>query len=81
MDGVLWAEHPNPVIKAVDVPGSGSWAEAIVYFRWRTWAFGAEEYWYGILDHDAFQEEGTVKCKTGKELQAISDIIVDQSSI
>jgi len=26
-------------------------ADAIVYFRWRTCRFGAEEYWHGILDH------------------------------
>ncbi|MGI6189676.1 MAG: beta-galactosidase, partial [Caldicoprobacteraceae bacterium] len=52
-------------------------AEAIVYFRWRTCAFGAEEYWYGILDHDGIPRRryGEVQ-KTGKELQAISDIIV-----
>ena len=52
-------------------------AEAIVYFRWRTCAFGAEEYWYGILGHDGIPRRryGEVQ-KTGKELQAISDIIV-----
>ncbi len=27
-------------------------ADGIVYFRWRTCRFGAEEYWHGILDHD-----------------------------
>jgi len=26
-------------------------ADAIVYFRWRTATFGAEEYWHGILQH------------------------------
>lgn len=26
-------------------------ADGIVYFRWRTARFGAEEYWHGILDH------------------------------
>ncbi len=28
-------------------------ADAIVYFRWRTARFGTEQYWHGILDHDA----------------------------
>jgi beta-galactosidase len=28
-------------------------ADAIVFFRWRTARFGAEEYWHGLLDHDA----------------------------
>lgn len=27
-------------------------ADAVMYFRWRTCRFGAEEYWRGILDHD-----------------------------
>jgi len=27
-------------------------ANGILYFRWRTCRFGAEEYWHGILDHD-----------------------------
>lgn len=26
-------------------------ADAVVYFRWRTCAFGTEEYWHGILPH------------------------------
>jgi beta-galactosidase len=26
-------------------------ADAIVYFRWRTARFGAEQYWHGVLDH------------------------------
>lgn len=27
-------------------------AEALFYFRWRSSLYGAEQYWYGILDHD-----------------------------
>ncbi len=27
-------------------------ADALLYFRWRTCRFGAEEYWCGVLDHD-----------------------------
>ncbi len=26
--------------------------DAIIYFRWRAATVGAEQYWYGILDHD-----------------------------
>jgi beta-galactosidase len=26
-------------------------ADAVIYFRWRTARFGAEQYWHGILDH------------------------------
>jgi beta-galactosidase len=28
-------------------------ADSLLYFRWRTCRFGAEEYWRGILDHDS----------------------------
>jgi len=28
-------------------------ADSIVFFRWRTARFGTEEYWYGLLNHDA----------------------------
>jgi beta-galactosidase len=28
-------------------------ADGIVFFRWRTARFGTEEYWHGLLDHDA----------------------------
>jgi beta-galactosidase len=27
-------------------------ADGLLYFRWRSCRFGAEEYWHGILDHD-----------------------------
>jgi beta-galactosidase len=27
-------------------------ADSLLYFRWRTCRFGAEEYWLGIIDHD-----------------------------
>jgi beta-galactosidase len=27
-------------------------AEGVVFFRWRTARFGAEQYWHGLLDHD-----------------------------
>ena len=43
--------------------------EALIYFRWRTCPFGAEQYWYGILDHDG------VPGKRYQEIgQAISSI-------
>ncbi len=28
-------------------------ADAILFFRWRTARYGAEQYWHGLLDHDA----------------------------
>ncbi|WWR16409.1 beta-galactosidase [Lachnospiraceae bacterium JLR.KK008] len=34
------------------VQGTARGAQALVYFRWRSCLFGAEQFWYGILDHD-----------------------------
>ncbi len=57
-------------------------AEAIVYFRWRTCPFGAEVYWYGILDHDGIPRRRYQEIKqTGKELQAMSDWIIDSTVV
>ncbi len=50
----------NAIVNATPRPGEipfWAWqavargADGIVYFRWRTARFGAEEYWHGILDH------------------------------
>ena len=48
-------------------------ADSLLFFRWRTCRFGAEEYWRGILDHDNVPRGcyGEVK-QIGKELQVIA---------
>jgi beta-galactosidase len=62
-------------------------ADGIVHFRWRTARRGAEEYWYGVLDHDnvprarfhEFKKEGSEINRIGAELlgsKLISDIAV-----
>ncbi len=62
-------------------------AEGILHFRWRTARRGAEEYWYGVLDHDnvprarfqEFKKEGLEIKKIGEELvgsKIVSDIAV-----
>jgi len=51
-------------------------ADGIVYFRWRTARFGAEEYWHGILDHhgipgrryDEVRAMGEIVQRLGKKL-------------
>lgn len=49
-------------------------ADAIIYFRWRTARYGTEQYWHGVLDHDArprrrYQEIQRI----GAELKRIGD--------
>jgi len=55
-------------------------ADSLLYFRWRTCRFGAEEYWCGILDHDSvprrrYREAADV----GRELKAIGPAILGTS--
>jgi beta-galactosidase len=52
-------------------------ADAIVFFRWRTARFGTEQYWHGLLDHDArpSRRYEEIKCM-GAEIKAVGDEIV-----
>lgn len=53
-------------------------ADGLLHFRWRTALRGAEEYWYGVLDHDNvprerfndFKQEGLEMQKIGSEVFA-----------
>ncbi|MGQ9680971.1 MAG: beta-galactosidase [Anaerolineae bacterium] len=56
-------------------------ADAIVYFRWRTATFGAEEYWHGILEHHGKPGRRYAEVqKMGRELQRIGGQIVGAES-
>ena len=44
-------------------------ADGIVYFRWRTARFGAEEYWHGILDHHG------VPGRRYREVSAMGEVV------
>jgi beta-galactosidase len=51
-------------------------ADAIVFFRWRTARFGTEQYWHGLLDHDATPSRRYDEIKRmGAEIQKIGDMI------
>lgn len=51
-------------------------ADGIVYFRWRACPFGAEQYWYGILDHDGIPRRRYRELQqTGSELLKLSSIL------
>jgi beta-galactosidase len=62
-------------------------ADGLLHFRWRSALRGAEEYWYGVLDHDNvprsrfddFKQEGLELQKIGPQLvgsKVVSDIAV-----
>jgi beta-galactosidase len=51
-------------------------ADAIVFFRWRTARFGTEQYWHGLLDHDARPSRRYEEIKRmGGEIKQIGDAI------
>lgn len=51
-------------------------ADGILYFRWRTCRFGAEEYWRGIIDHDNVPRRAYAEvAQIGLELKRIGPAI------
>ena len=53
-------------------------ADGMIFFRWRTARFGAEEYWHGLLNHDGTPGRRFEEIKeVGLELKRIGDEILD----
>ncbi len=77
----------NAIVNATPRPGEipyWAWqaiahgADGIVFFRWRTARFGAEEYWHGILDHHGIPGRRYQEVKAmGEALQRVGDRLVD----
>lgn len=56
-------------------------ADAIIYFRFRTCLFGAEEYWHGILDHSGVPGRRYEEVRqVGRELALVSGLIENSTS-
>src|SRR5215216_1314195 len=52
-------------------------ADAIIFFRWRTARFGTEQYWHGLLDHDARPSRRYEEIKRmGGEIKEIGDQVL-----
>lgn len=51
--GGYFHDNPEPgELRLMTYRSVAHGADSLLYFRWRTCRFGAEEYWCGILDHD-----------------------------
>ena len=51
--GHYFHDNPEPgELRLMTYRSIAHGASSLLYFRWRTCRFGAEEYWCGILDHD-----------------------------
>lgn len=55
-------------------------ADSLLFFRWRTCRFGAEEYWCGILDHDNIpRRRYREAAQLGAELKRVGPELLDTS--
>ena len=49
-------------------------AEKVLFFRWRTYHSGKEEFWHGILDHNGLENRRLKEVKAiSKEVEKVSD--------
>jgi beta-galactosidase len=52
-------------------------ADAIIFFRWRTARYGTEQYWHGLLDHDAHAGRRYEEIRRmGAEIKRVGDQIL-----
>jgi beta-galactosidase len=55
-------------------------ADSLLYFRWRTCRFGAEEYWGGIIDHDNVPRRRYAElAQIGREIAALGPAVLGTS--
>jgi len=56
-------------------------ADAVIFFRWRTARAGTEQYWFGLLDHDARPSRRYAEAKRmGAEIAALGATIAGSSA-
>lgn len=55
-------------------------ADSLLFFRWRTARFGAEEYWVGVLDHDNVpRRRYREAAQLGEELKRVGPAVLGTS--
>ncbi len=56
-------------------------ADGIVFFRWRTARYSTEQYWHGLLDHDAHPSRRYQEIRQmGAEIKKIGDQVLGTSA-
>ena len=75
--------HDNPEpgeVRAMTYRSVARGCDGILYFRWRTCRFGAEEYWCGILDHDNVPRRRYDEIsQIGKEMKQVGTAVLGTS--
>jgi len=55
-------------------------ADSLLFFRWRTARFGAEEYWCGVIDHDnVLRRRYREAAQLGEELKRVGPAVLGSS--
>ncbi len=79
--GSYFHDNPEPgELRLMTYRSIAHGADSLMYFRWRTCRFGAEEYWCGILDHDNVPRRRYEEVKqVGQELRHVGPAILGTS--
>ena len=79
--GGYFHDNPEPgELRLMTYRSIAHGADSLLYFRWRTCRFGAEEYWCGILDHDNVPRRRYEEVKqVGEELKRIGPALLGTS--
>lgn len=72
--GAIFARTAPGYMRLMTYQSLAHGAEGLLYFRWRTARFGAEQYWHGILQHDGRPNWRYAEVQqTGTELRALPE--------
>lgn len=79
--GDYFLDNPEPgELRLMTYRSIAHGASSLLYFRWRTCLFGAEEYWCGILDHDNIPQRRYQEVKqVGAELRRVGPAVLGTS--
>ena len=79
--GTYFHDNPEPgEVRLMTYVSIARGADSLMYFRWRTCRFGAEEYWCGILDHDNVRRRRYEEVRqTGKEVRRVGPAVLGTS--
>ena len=75
--------HDNPApgeMRRMACSSIARGADGVLFFRWRTCRFGAEQYWCGILDHDNIPRRRYAEaCQIGAEMGLLGPELIGTS--
>lgn len=79
--GAYFHDNPEPgEMRRMAYTSIARGADSLLFFRWRTARFGAEEYWCGVLDHDSVpRRRYREAAQLGAELKKVGPAVLGTS--